>query len=88
MEEVRRKEEEGLLKYSSRFQPSEPFPRKAGRTGDPGGTTAGVEPTAQFQAIPAGPVLPAPSSRYNRCANSKYKPEYCMFARSWPVVAR
>ena len=72
MEEVRRKEEEGLLKYSSRFQPLGSFPRRAGSTDDPGGTTAGVEPTAQLQEIPAGPVLPAPSSRYNRCANSKY----------------
>ena len=72
MEEVRRKEEEALLKYSSAFQPLGWIPRRAGSTGDPGGTTAGVEPTAQFQAIPVGPVLLAPSSRYNRYAKSNY----------------
>ena len=62
MEEVRRKEEEALLKYSSGFQPLGSFPRRAGSAGASGGTTAGVEPTAQIQAIPAGPVLPASSS--------------------------
>ena len=73
MEEVRRKEEEGLLKYSSGLQPLGSFPRRAGSTGAPGGTTAGVEPTAQFQAIPTGLVLPAPSSRYNRRENTNCK---------------
>ena len=54
MEEVRRKEEEGLLKYSSGLQPLGSFPRRAGSTGDPGGTTTGVEPTTQPEQFPQG----------------------------------